>query len=171
LLTGGAVGGVVVATRAHRTVAPTIARPVANPPSPARLDPQARTAMLGRIQSARRAAPAAANPPSQLDPGYVSDAIRAILPLFKECFEHAVERTPELSGKVVIGFTIVADPTVGGLVSDSQVVDDKSTIADPELRECIQENIYAAQFPPPPAGGEMHVEYPFVLKAADESPE
>jgi RNA polymerase sigma-70 factor (ECF subfamily) len=128
-----------------------------------RANAEKRAALVKKVQSSGR--------PGELDKQYVSEAIAAILPLFKECFEKGIERSPNLSGKIVVGFTIVADPTLGGLVSESQVIDEKSNIADPEVRECMQETIYAAQFPAPAAGGEVRVEYPFVLKAPDDSDE
>ena len=40
-----------------------------------------------------------------------------------------------------------------------------STIADPAMRECVQETMYGAKFPPPQGGGEVQVTYPFLFKA------
>src|SRR5262249_38067534 len=162
-----ATAGVVAVKRSHLPPPPATVTPIAAPAVHAqeqrpKLNAQARAQMLERLH---KSAPPA---PRELDKNYVSDSIREILPLFKESFANALERTPACSGRVMLGFDLVADPAVGGLVSDSQVIDDKTTIADPQLRECIQENIYAAQFPPPPAGGQVHVEYPFVLKAPEE---
>jgi RNA polymerase sigma factor (sigma-70 family) len=142
-----------------------------------RLDPRLRAELLQKIDAARLAARAATGPSAspaslksmkepELDHEYIRAQIESLRPLVAECFEHALERTPGLDGKIVVGFTIVGDPDVGGLVTDSRVIDDKSTLGDAELRECIQENMYAARFPPPDGGGEVRVQYPFVLKSA-----
>jgi hypothetical protein len=146
------------------------AQPVAIPPAPVaapvkekrRADPQVRAQLLKKLENVRKA---------PLDKDYVQEQMRELLPLIKECFENALVRLPNLSGKIVVDFTIVGDPNVGGLVGDSEVVDAKSTIADAELRECIQETMYAAKFPPPEEGGEVHIQYPFVLKAAEDDKE
>ncbi len=44
-----------------------------------------------------------------------------------------------------------------------------STITDAGMKECLQETLYAAQFPAPDDGGELRVSYPFEFKASDES--
>jgi hypothetical protein len=69
---------------------------------------------------------------------------------------------------VVVRFTIVGEPGVGGLISESSIEEAKSTISDPSLRECIANTMYAAQFPAPEGGGEMIVNYPFVLEPGDD---
>jgi hypothetical protein len=62
---------------------------------------------------------------------------------------------------LVVSFTIVGEPDVGGLVVDSTVDATTSTITDQGMRECLQETMYGAQFPAPLNGGEVHVTYPF----------
>jgi RNA polymerase sigma-70 factor (ECF subfamily) len=145
---------------------PVAAPPAATAPVPVkekrRFDPQVRAQLLKKLENVPR---------KPLDKEYVREQMRELLPLVKECFENALERLPNLSGKIVVDFTIVGDPSVGGLVGDSQVVDAKTTIADAEVRECIQETMYAAKFPPPDEGGEWHVQYPFVLIPADDDKE
>ncbi len=68
----------------------------------------------------------------------------------------------------MLRFTIAGDPDVGGIVVASEVANEKTTIVDPATRECIQESIYAARFPPPSGGGVIVVEYPFMLLADDD---
>ncbi len=84
--------------------------------------------------------------------------------MVKECYERALRTQPALAGKLVVRYSIVGDPSVGGLVGESNIVGDKSTITDLDLRECVQESMYAARFPPPTSGGEVQVEYPFTFK-------
>ena len=57
--------------------------------------------------------------------------------------------------------------TFGGLVAESQIIDARSTIADKDVRECVQESMYALRFPPPGEGGEVHIEFPFTLLSPD----
>ncbi len=83
--------------------------------------------------------------------------------VLKECYQNARRERPDLGGKLVINFTIVGEPGIGGLVSESAVDAEKSTISDPGMRECVQETMYAAQFRAPAAGGEVEVTYPFVF--------
>ena len=87
------------------------------------------------------------------------------MPPIKECYETARSPHPTLAGKLVVDFTIIAEPDIGGLVSESAINGAHSTIADPALRECVQETMYAAQFPAPPDGGEVRVTYPFAFAA------
>jgi RNA polymerase sigma-70 factor (ECF subfamily) len=147
------------------------------PPARPRLTEDARADLLRRIESARQSARSAASKAASsgsgsLDKEYVRQQMREILPLVKECYEQALARNPgslpAMDGKLMVAFTIVADPSVGGLVSESRVLDEKSTIADKEMRECVQETMYAAKFGAPAEGGEVHVEYPFLFKHSDD---
>jgi RNA polymerase sigma factor (sigma-70 family) len=155
-----------------RAPSPAVALQAApvSPAAPARVDKSTRVALEQRIDAALHAAhPSAAPPPiPPLDPGYVAEQMRGLVPLVLECFDNALARHPDLRGTVTVGFSIFGDPSVGGLVGGSQIIDAKSTLTDPEVRECIQETMYAAKFPPPPEGGEVHVEYPFVFAPKGE---
>ena len=73
---------------------------------------------------------------------------------------------PGTGGGSPVNFTIIAEPDVGGLVSESAINDEKSTIADAQLRECVQETMYGAHFPAPLDGGEVRVTYPFEFASA-----
>lgn len=141
-------------------------RPQAPPAAPLRqLDRQQRAQLLQRLNVAHHlpapAAGASAGEVSELDKGYIRTQLAALLPLIKECYENALITQPTLAGKLVVDFTIIAEPDVGGLVSESAINDAHSTIADAPLRECVQETMYAAHFPAPLDGGEVRVTYPF----------
>jgi len=160
--------------------APSSGAPAASPPAapstlPPRLDAQARAVMLRRIEEARArvaaAAQATAAAPADeqpLDKDYIRQQVRVLLPQLSECYNNALRRDPTLKGKMAVDFSIVGDPSVGGLVGDSKIKADESTIADAEMRECVQETMYGAQFVPPKEGGEVHVTYPFVFEPADD---
>ena len=70
----------------------------------------------------------------------------------------------------MVDFSIVGDPSVGGLVGDSHINGAQSDILDHEMSECVQETMYAAQFKAPANGGEVEVSYPFVFRQ-DDPPE
>jgi RNA polymerase sigma-70 factor (ECF subfamily) len=167
-LLGGVSTAVVVAQhRAPPLPTPTqiaSAPPTARPALP-RLDRAGREALLSRLAHARPAPSAAA--PRKLDKDYIHEEITDLLPLVQECFEAALEQHPNLSGKLMVRFTIVGEPGIGGLISESTIEDGESTISDAGVRECIANTMYAAQFPAPEGGGQMVVEYPFVLVADD----
>lgn len=162
-----------------RTAAPrppargTAASPAAAEPSIAqalpRLPKPQRDKLLQRIEHAQRSAgidkqaATAGAATRELDAEYIRNQMQALLPLLKECYENALREQPRLDGKLVVSFNIVAEPDLGGLVTDSTIDAAKSTIADAQMRECVQETLYGAQFPAPRSGGEVHVTYPFVF--------
>jgi len=62
-----------------------------------------------------------------------------------------------------VNFTIEGEPGVGGVVGDSEIDPDKSTLADPQMRECVQETMYGLEIDPPRDGGTVRVTYPFMF--------
>ena len=68
-----------------------------------------------------------------------SDAIREVLlrhvPAVKYCYERKLRENPSLRGKIVVQITVAPD----GSVSDAAVV--SSTLADPEVEQCILSRI------------------------------
>ena len=98
---------------------------------------------------------------------YVQNRIRDdFVPLAKECYEAALERSPELSGTMVLELTIVGDQSVGGVV-DSVRLAEESNLADPELSECMRQSMMSMSFVPPETGGVTTVRYPFVMNQSD----
>jgi hypothetical protein len=111
------------------------------------------------------AAPAA----STLDAAYIQARVREdLLPIAQECYETALETQPKLAGKLVMRFSIVGDPEVGGVV-DEAAEDPSSEIKDPDLLECMRESMLSLSFVPPEDGGTVEVTYPFVF-ASDDAP-
>jgi RNA polymerase sigma-70 factor (ECF subfamily) len=192
VLTAGALGALVVfkpTTRAQPPRPETIAAPAPAPSSPAatrpgsplpaagssltreRLDAHTRAELLRRIAEARRSVNAGAVNAAELpdlDKDYIRERVKELVPLVKECYENALRTDSTLSGKLVVTFSIVGDPTVGGLVGDSAIDDQKSTIANKAMRECVRETMYAAKFQAPKESGEVRVEYPFVFKSSPQ---
>ena len=180
LLSASATGIMMIKGRAADKPVPAIvaARPASAEPHSLtpRLDKQQRAELLQRLAQAQQAAvatgsrrqEAAPAPPPELDKDYIRGQMQALIPLIKECYENALRDKPMLSGKLVVNFTIVAEPEIGGLVADSTVDPDNSDIADSDLRECVQETMYGARFPAPKDGGEVKVTYPFIFKTVDD---
>lgn len=175
------------AAKAPRTApvpSPGAPRAAAPPHSPRvrRITPAERARLvraIRRAQDARRARAAAspaAPPPSlppvqggDMDKSYIQSAVREIQPLLRECYESALAREPTLEGQLMVRFTIEGEPDAGGVIGSSTIVDDATTVTDPDLRECIQETMYAIQIDPPSDGGTVTVNYPFVFASHDPS--
>ena len=143
-------------------------------------DKAARDQLVAQIRDARArriaAEPAASSAAAPSSPGpapalpdgddpdkaYIQASVRELLPMITECYEHAIERDPKLGGTLVVSFTIDGEPGVGGVVGDSTVDPDQSTLADPQMRECVQETMYGLEIDPP-KNGTVHVTYPFMF--------
>lgn len=174
LVSAGAAGILVAHHRAARQpgALSTAERPVpavaaaSTPPGPQHLSRAQRTELLARIERKQHAAGAASAPTPELDKEYIREQMQALMPLVKECYENTLRERPSLEGTLSVSFTIVAEPELGGLVADSKIEKEGSTIADEGMRECVQETMYGAKFPAPPGGGEVHVTYPFTFTVA-----
>lgn len=104
-------------------------------------------------------------PTEKLDATYIQARVREdLLPIAQECYETARETQPKLAGKLVMKFSIVGDPSVGGIV-DEAAEDPSSDIKDPDLLECMRESMLSLSFPPPEDGGKVDVTYPFVFSS------
>lgn len=86
--------------------------------------------------------------------------IRRHLNEVKYCYQSGLAKSPDLSGQVVVQFTIGATGQV--VVSKVQ----SSTLKSPAVESCITAAVRRWLFPKPLGGGIVIVSYPFVLKAA-----
>jgi RNA polymerase sigma factor (sigma-70 family) len=142
-----------------------------------------RSAELPGARAAPPAAPAAAHDvgpasppaddagPGKYDPAYIRQAVREdIFPLLKSCYAGALLRQPKLGGRLVFKFTIVGDPSVGGVVEDADFAED-SDIKDDEMRTCTRESMMTLTFDKPPSGGGyVTVTYPVLFAPGDDEP-
>lgn len=154
-----------------------------------RLNPRARRALIAAMEAARderatRAVPDDSTGPAsdadrrrtatkelgELDERYIREQVQQLTGVFEECYEQALERSPGLTGKLMVQFAIVGEPDVGGLVETSEIDPEQSTIVDPDLIECVRESTYTMQFPPPDAGGRVIVHYPIRFAPEDPAP-
>lgn len=116
------------------------------------------------------AEPDAPAPTGTLPKEYIQDAVRDLKPLLGECYELALHEDGALQGRLLVEFWIVGDPELGGVVEDSQILQDESTLRHPVLDECIRETMYGLELPAPEAGGRMKVRYPFQFRREPEGP-
>jgi hypothetical protein len=147
----------------------------------ARFAPGERQRMLDQLAAVHRPtplplapsgpAPSAPADEGSLDKEYVRTGVRELIGLVKECYDQGLARRPDLAGRLIVEFTIVGEPGIGGLVTTSTIADEGSTISDPGMRECVQETLYGARFPAPAGGGEVKVHYPFAFSTAPDEPD
>jgi hypothetical protein len=90
-----------------------------------------------------------------------------MFPLLHQCYEDTLRRHPTLGGRLVLTFSIVGDPAVGGIVEDADFAEE-SSIQDDEMRTCVRESLMTLTFDKPPTGGGyVTVKYPIEF-APDE---
>ena len=94
-----------------------------------------------------------------LDPAMVAKEVRTRLGAIKACYERALKRNPNLSGKVVNHWTITQAGTVSGVDVE------QDTLGDAEVASCIKSLIARWRFPAP-SGGSVEVSFPFVFQAS-----
>ena len=160
--------------------APT-ARPAAG--GRAKLTPAARArilAALERAQAARGATPAPAPRPAggtmpvlradggvvgSLDKEYLRASIRELVPLVKECYVNALRDQPDLGGRLTVEFRIAGEPEIGGVVTESRIVETDAGTLHAGLEECVRETMYGLQLDAPAGGGTVQVRYPFIFRS------
>jgi TonB family protein len=96
-----------------------------------------------------------------LDPSVVSKEVRVRIGAVKACYERALKRKPNLSGKVKMRWTITAAGTV------SAVEVEADSMGDTEVASCIKGLIRRWRFLAP-AGGSVDVVYPFLFQTTKE---
>lgn len=174
LVTEPRLPGTLAAETGHRAGAAT---PLPRPPGSA-LDPKERAILLAALLSRIDAAPGARGPenggpsPPASDAGtlskeYLQEQIQEIIPLVKQCYEQALLERPGTAGKLVVRFSIVGDPELGGLVEQSEIVDTEGGAADEGLSTCVRETMYALRLKAPEGGGRVVVTYPFIFRKSD----
>ena len=95
----------------------------------------------------------------ELDPSLVSKEVRARLGAIKACYERALKRSPSLSGKIKVRWTI----TPAGTVSGVEIEED--SMGDSDVSSCIRGLVARWRFPAP-SGGSVDVVYPFLFQAS-----
>jgi hypothetical protein len=100
-----------------------------------------------------------------LDKEYIRAAVtEGMVPALHDCYDAELEEDPTLEGKVVMRFEILGDQEVGGVVDNVEIVGDETTLQNAALHECMEESMYALDFPAPDQGGTVTVTYPFLFR-------
>lgn len=83
---------------------------------------------------------------------YVADVMQEqFAPLATSCYEALLDSNPEAEGAIVLAFSIVGDPSVGGVVLDVELAEG-TTLKSADFATCITESMYAVVFRAPPTG-------------------
>lgn len=78
------------------------------------------------------------------------------MPLANECYAQALQTEPELGGMLDLGFSVIADEDVGGLVDEIEV-GEENEIHNAGMIECIRETMLSTYFPSPAQTGQQDV--------------
>ncbi|NOY26975.1 MAG: AgmX/PglI C-terminal domain-containing protein [Oligoflexia bacterium] len=92
-----------------------------------------------------------------LERSVVDAVIKHHLASFRFCYQRALGRSPDLSGKVSIRFVIAHDGTV------SKAMVKSSSLGNDMVEDCLSERFLRLRFPEPAGGGIVVVTYPFVF--------
>jgi TonB family protein len=97
-----------------------------------------------------------------LDPSLVVKEVRTRIGAIKACYERALKRNPNLSGRVKIRWTI----TAAGTVSNVEIEED--SMGDAEASSCMRGLVGRWRFVAP-SGGPVGVVYPFIFEPNKEA--
>lgn len=99
-----------------------------------------------------------AAPGGTLDKDDIQAAIRAVKPAIAKCYEGALAHDPDLTGQVVVEFTIEAVDGGGGVTAGEVSQTDMNA---PFFEACVLKEVVGVPFPVPEGGGVVKVSYPF----------
>ncbi len=94
-----------------------------------------------------------------MDPETIDRIVRRHWNELRYCYEKALQRDPNLRGKVAIFFRIES----AGTVDEAHV--SESTLGSASAEACLVANVRRWRFPPPKGGGVVLVTYPFIFEA------
>lgn len=94
-----------------------------------------------------------------LDPAVIQQIIEERLPEVRYCYETALLKEVNLSGKISTSWTIASDGSVTNLRASSGDIQEKA------LQDCMRKRMLRWKFPSPKGGGVVHVKYPFVFSS------
>ena len=94
-----------------------------------------------------------------IDRNAVRTAVRNSLSAFKSCYDPEYKKDNKLAGKVVLVWDIHA----GGKAKKVMIVEEKTTLQNVSLHQCLIETMVQIQFPEPPEGTIAEVTYPFLF--------
>jgi pSer/pThr/pTyr-binding forkhead associated (FHA) protein len=116
---------------------------------------------LGDHRGVEVSAPGSGEFVGTIDREAVRRVIRSKLELVRNCYERELRAKPNLGGKVVISWKIVADGKAEGVRVKS------SELNDSLIENCIVQEFYTWRFPEPPEGAIADVAFPFMFQKRD----
>lgn len=121
----------------------------------------------GRGKDTTRVVPGTTTVIGGLSKDVIAKVIKRHQNEIKFCYEQELQKTPDLSGKVAVLFTI--DPT--GSVSEANV--SESSMGSANAENCMLARIRRWKFPEPQGGGVVTVTFPWIFKptGSDEGDE
>ena len=87
----------------------------------------------------------------------INRVVKARAGVFKACYQHELNRSPGLGGKIVVHFVIGGD----GVVKSAKTAGG-STMRNDAVESCVTSNIMRLKFPA--KGGQANVNYPFLFQ-------
>jgi pSer/pThr/pTyr-binding forkhead associated (FHA) protein len=113
---------------------------------------------LGDHRGVEVSAPGSGEFVGTIDREAVRRVIRSKLDLVRNCYERELRAKPNLGGKVVISWKIIAGGNVEGVKVKSSELNDQS------IENCIVQEFYTWRFPEPPEGAIADVAFPFMFQ-------
>jgi len=92
--------------------------------------------------------------------------VRENLPKFAQCYETSPAYKNGLQGKMVVQINL----NDKGRATEAKAVTEKSSLHDAAVEKCVSEKLKSMNFPAPPAGEEVEINYPFVFMIKKEAP-
>lgn len=92
-----------------------------------------------------------------IDRAQIDAVIRRNIARFRYCYQRQLTRHPDMSGKVVVKFSIARDGSVG--LAETKA----SSLGNVETEECMNTVMRSLTFPEPRGGGVVIVSYPFLF--------
>ncbi|MEO6775327.1 MAG: AgmX/PglI C-terminal domain-containing protein [Kofleriaceae bacterium] len=88
----------------------------------------------------------------------INRVVKARAGLFRACYQHELNRSPGIGGKLVVHFVIGGD----GMVKSAKTAGG-SSLRNDDVENCVTSNIMRLKFPA--KGGQANVNYPFVFQS------
>jgi len=79
-------------------------------------------------------------------------ALATLNSLLGQCYDLGRAEDANLEGTIMVRFTLVGEPKVGGLLERVEIVDTDTTITQQTIRDCLTQQLYALELDPPPDG-------------------
>lgn len=97
---------------------------------------------------------------SSLDKSAIRAVFKKNSKQIRGCYETALERAPNLSGKLAVRLSVLP----AGAVDSAEVA--SSTLGDAELERCVLDQVRTFKFPAFGGGEKVFITYPFIFNSS-----